>query len=258
MGMRRLDDDILDWLCEQIPDAEVSARGGRPAADKRKVIQGIFWVLDNGAKWKDLPAEFGAKSTVHRWFRKWAQAGVFEILMGEAGSLVEQRNGFKVYECFVDGTFAKAKGGGDGIGCTRAGKGVKIMIMVDAKGLPVAAYSTSASAHESHLVQRLFDFMVPGQVPERLIGDKAYDDDNLDDQMAEMGVEMIAPNRSNRSQTQDGRPLRRYKKRWTVERTIAWLQHFRRLCIRWEKSTVLFQGLLHLACCLLLMKEVLG
>src|SRR5271163_2541687 len=258
MGMRRLDDDILDWLCEQIPDAEVSARGGRPAADKRKVIQGIFWVLDNGAKWKDLPAEFGAKSTVHRWFRKWAQAGVFEILMGEAGSLVEQRNGFKVYECFVDGTFAKAKGGGDGIGCTRAGKGVKIMIMVDAKGLPVAAYSTTASAHESHLVQRLFDFMVPGQVPERLIGDKAYDDDNLDDQMAEMGVEMIAPNRSNRSQTQDGRPMRRYKKRWTVERTIAWLQHFRRLCIRWEKSTMLFQGMLHLACCLLLMKEVLG
>jgi transposase len=258
MGMRRLDDDILDWLCEQIPDAEVSAKGGRPAADKRKVIQGIFWVLDNGAKWKDLPPEFGAKSTVHRWFRKWAQAGVFEILMGEAGSLVEQRNGFKVYECFVDGTFAKAKGGGDGIGCTRAGKGVKIMIMVDAKGLPVAAYSTTASAHESHLVQRLFDFMVPGQVPERLIGDKAYDDDNLDDQMAEMGVEMIAPNRSNRSQTQDGRPLRRYKKRWTVERTIAWLQHFRRLCIRWEKSTMLFQGMLHLACCLLLMKEVLG
>lgn len=256
--MRRLDDDILDWLCEQIPDAEVSAKGGRPAADKRKVIQGIFWVLDNGAKWKDLPPEFGAKSTVHRWFRKWAQAGVFEILMGEAGSLVEQRNGFKVYECFVDGTFAKAKGGGDGIGCTRAGKGVKIMIMVDAKGLPVAAYSTTASAHESHLVQRLFDFMVPGQVPERLIGDKAYDDDNLDDQMAEMGVEMIAPNRSNRSQTQDGRPLRRYKKRWTVERTIAWLQHFRRLCIRWEKSTMLFQGMLHLACCLLLMKEVLG
>jgi transposase len=256
--MRRLDDDILDWLCEQIPDAEVSAKGGRPAADKRKVIQGIFWVLDNGAKWKDLPPEFGSKSTVHRWFRKWAQAGVFEILMGEAGCLVEQRNGFKVYECFVDGTFAKAKGGGDGIGCTRAGKGVKIMIMVDAKGLPVAAYSTTASAHESHLVQRLFDFMVPGQVPERLIGDKAYDDDKLDDQMAEMGVEMIAPNRSNRSQTQDGRPLRRYKKRWTVERTIAWLQHFRRLCIRWEKSTTLFQGMLRLACCLLLMKEVLG
>lgn len=253
-----MDDDILDWLCEQIPDAEVSARGGRPAANKRKVIQGIFWVLDNGAKWKDLPPEFGAKSTVHRWFRKWAQTRVFEILMGEAGCLVEQRNGFKVYECFVDGTFAKAKSGGDGIGCTRAGKGVKIMIMVDAKGLPVAAYSTTASAHESHLVQRLFDFMVPGQVPERLIGDKAYDDDNLDGQMAELGIEMIAPNRSNRSQTQDGRPLRRYKKRWTVERTIAWLQHFRRLCIRWEKSTMLFQGMLHLACCLLLMKEVLG
>jgi transposase len=256
--MQRLDGDILDWLCEQIPDAEVSPMGGRPTAEKRRVIQGIFWILDNGAKWKDLPAEFGAKSTVHRWFRKWAQGGIFERLMLEAGCLVEQRNGFKLYECFVDGTFAKAKSGGDGIGCTRAGKGVKIMIMVDAKGLPVAAYSTTASAHEGHLVQRLFEFMVPGQIPERLIGDKAYDSDGLDEQMAEMGVEMIAPNRSNRSKTQDGRPLRRYKKRWTVERTIAWLQHFRRLCIRWEKSTILFQGLLHLACSILLMKEVLG
>jgi transposase len=165
---------------------------------------------------------------------------------------------FEVYECFVDWTFAKAKSGGDGIGCTRAGNGVKSMIMVDTKGLPVAAYSTTASAHEGHLVQRLFDFMVPEQIPERLIGDKAYDSDSLDEQMAEMKVETIAPNRGNRSQTQDGRPLRRYKKRWTIERTIAWLQHFRRLRIRWEKSTVLFEGLLHLAYCLLLMKEVLG
>ena len=55
---------------------------------------------------------------------------------------------------------------------------------------------------------------------------------------------MIAPNRLNRSQTQDGRALRRSKRRWTVERTIAWLQNYRRLCIRWEKSHLAFQGFL--------------
>lgn len=44
----------------------------------------------------------------------------------------------------------------------------------------------------------------------------------------------------------------------TVERTIGWIQNFRRLCIRWEKSTMLFQGFLHLGCTMLLLKEVLG
>lgn len=203
--MRRLSSEALDWLCENIPDAPVSPKGGRPAANKRKVLEGIFWVLDNGAKWKDLPREFGSKSTVHRWFRNWVEDAVFDKLMARAGKLVELREGFKVYECYVDGTFAKAKGGGDGIGCTRAGKGVKIMIMVDAKGLPVAAYSTTASRHESHLVQELFEFMVSDELPERLIGDKAYDDDKLDVKMEQLGVDMIAPNRSNRSQTQDKR-----------------------------------------------------
>lgn len=94
-----------------------------------------------------------------------------------------------------------------------------------------------------------------------MIGDKAYDSDQLADALAEDGIELIAPHRKNRKPeniTQDGRPLRRYKRRWKVERTIGWIQHYRRLCIRWEKSTTLFQGSLHLACTMLLLKEVLG
>lgn len=100
--------------------------------------------------------------------------------------------------------------------------------------------------------------MLSSELPERIIGDKAYDSDKLDAQLAEQGIELIAPNRANRSPSQAGRPLRRYKRRWTVERTIGWLQNYRRLCIRWEKSTLAFQGFLHLACSLLLMKAVLG
>ena len=158
--------------------------------------------------------------------------------------------GSGLYECFIDGTFSKAKSGGDGIGCTRVGKGVKIMILVDAKGLPVAACSTPANPAESHLIQQLFGFMIAQSTPARVIGDKAYDSDRLDEFLAAQGVEMIAPNRLNRSQTQDGRALRRSKRRWTVERTIAWLQNYRRLCIRWEKSHLAFQGFLHMACVL--------
>jgi len=259
--MLTLDEGQLDWLCAKVPEPKRSPKGGRPPADKRQVLRGIFWVLDNGAKWKDLPAAFGSKSTVHRWFKRWVEEGVFEQLMREAGRCVEARGGYKLYECFVDGTFSKAKGGGDGIGCTRVGKGVKIMVMVDARGLPVAVSTCSASPHESKAIQELFDFMLSKKMPDRLIGDRAYDSDALDVSLADRGIEMIAPHRCNRkpeNKTQDGRPLRRYRRRWTVERTIGWLQHFRRLCIRWERSSVMFQGFLHLGCSLMLLKEVLG
>lgn len=175
--MLTLADAQLDWLCRHIPDAPRDPRGGRPTADKRTVLQGIFWILDNGAKWKDLHANFGAKSTVHRWFKKWAEAGVFEGIMRRAGRCVEWRDGFKLYECFIYGAFVKARSGGDGIGTTKAGKGVKIMVLVDAQGLPVAVTTGSASPHESRLAQGLFDFMLTKAMPERIIGDRAYDSD---------------------------------------------------------------------------------
>lgn len=236
----RLTESQLDWLAERVPDAPVSPKGGRPAMDKHKVLRDIFWILDIGVKWKDLPPEFGSKSSVHKYFTQWTRSGVFERIMRDAGRLIEQRDGFRVYECYIDGTFCKARGGGDGIGCTKAGKGVKIMVLVDARGLPVAVDTMAAHTHESKLVQGMFDFMLSDSIPERIIGDKAYDSDALDEKMRSMGVEMISPHRKNRkpkNKAQSGRPLRRYKHRWTVERTISWIQNYRRLCIRWEKST---------------------
>lgn len=259
--MLTLTDEQLEWLAARVPEAPVSPKGGRPAMDKRRALRGIFWILDNGAKWKDLPRRFGSKSAVHRWFSMWVRMGVFETLMRDAGGLVEERDGYRLYECFVDATFSKARGGGDGVGVTKAGKGVTIMVLVDARGLPVAVTTGSASPHESKLVQGLFDFMLSGDTPERIIGDKAYDSDALDEDLDDECIEMIPPHRSNRRPeniTQDGRPLRRYKRRWTVERTISWFQNFRRLSIRYEKSTMLFQGFLHLGCSMILLKQVLG
>ena len=210
---------------------------------------------------EDLPRRFGSKSAVHRWFTQWVRRGVFENIMRDAGELVQERGGFRLYGCFIDAAFSKARGGGDGLGVTKAGKSVKITVLVDARGLPVAVTTGSASPHESTLVQGLFDFMLTLDAPQRIIGDKAYDSDMLDDDLAQQGIEMIAPHRKSRTPknaTQDGRPLRRYKRRWTVERTISWFQNFRRLCIRYEKSAALFQGFLHLGCSIILLKQVLG
>ena len=71
------------------------------------------------------------------------------------------------------------------------------------------------------------------------------------------GVEMISPNRSNRKQkTQDGRPLRRYRRRWKIERIFAWMQNYRRLVTRWEYHIENFLGFVQLACSLMLLKHL--
>lgn len=103
--------------------------------------------------------------------------------------------------------------------------------------------------------------MLAEETPERITGGKACDSDKLDQDMAARNFEMIAPHRSNRRSenvTQDGRALRRCNYRWRVERTISWIQSFRRLCTWWEKSTKLFQGYLYVSWVLLLLKQVVG
>jgi len=132
------------------------------------------------------------------------------------------------------------------------------MAVADGHGLPVAVDVASASPAEVKLVHSTLDARFVEEVPERLIGDKAYDSDPLAETLAEVGVELIAPHRSNRKvKTQDGRPLRRYKRRWKIERLFAWLQNFRRLVTRWEYDVHNFIGFVQLGCIVILMRRYL-
>jgi transposase len=132
------------------------------------------------------------------------------------------------------------------------------MAITDASGLPVAAHVESASPHEVKLVEDTIDSGFTQYAPDKLIGDnKAYDSDKLDDQLLkERGVEMIAPHRKGRKKpkTQDGRKLRRYRRRWKVERLFAWLQNFRRLIVRYEYHVENFLGMVHLGCIKILLR----
>ena len=141
------------------------------------------------------------------------------------------------------------------VGKTKRGKGTKIMGIADRHGLPIALRTESASPAEVKLVEQTLEERIVPDVPERLIGDKAYDSDRLDQAlMQNYGTEMIAPNRAKRRQTQDGRPLRRYVKRWKIERLFAWLFNFRRLVVRYEYHAENFQGFLHLAAAIILLR----
>lgn len=132
------------------------------------------------------------------------------------------------------------------------------MAVADGHGLPLAVDVASASPAEVKLVCSTLEARFLPEIPERLIGDKAYDSDGLDETLEEVGIELIAPNRSNRKvKTQDGRPLRRFKRRWKVERLFAWLHNFRRLVTRWEYDVVNFLGFVQLGCIVILLRRCL-
>jgi transposase len=147
--------------------------------------------------------------------------------------------------------------GGSGVGKTKRGKGTKLMAVANGDSLPVAIHATSASPHEVTLVDDTLAQRHTKAAPQKLIGDLAYDSDGLDRGLARKRIELIAPHRSNRRKpaTQDGRPLRRYRRRWKVERLFAWLQNYRRILTRHEYHLENYLGFVQLGCILILLNN---
>ncbi len=130
------------------------------------------------------------------------------------------------------------------------------MAIVDRAGLPIAVHVASASPYEPHLVPATLDARFLADLPPRLIGDRGYDSDPLDETlMTTYGIEMIAANRRGRGRTQDGRPLRRARRRWKVERFFAWLHNSRRVVTRWERHLDNYLGMVQLACARILLRR---
>ena len=131
------------------------------------------------------------------------------------------------------------------------------MLLVDGAGLPLSIDIDSASPGEVTLIEPLLEQAVGTRLPNRLIYDRAADSDPLRKRLAERGVELICPHRRGRKRptTQDGRPLRRYRKRWIVERTIGWLKAFRRLVTRYEFYAFLFHSFAKLACLMIVLRR---
>ena len=131
------------------------------------------------------------------------------------------------------------------------------MAITDQNSLPVAIHVSSASPGEVTLVEETLEKRFTTQTPNLLVGDKAYDSDPLDQLLKrKYGIQLIAPHRTGRvrPKTQDGRVLRRYKKRWRIERFNAWLQNFRRVAMRWEYKVENYLGFVQLACVLILLR----
>src|SRR5262245_15225074 len=55
--------------------------GGRPPRNHRRVLDAVFWLMRTGAPWRDLPEEFGNWNSIFRQFRRWADSGIWDVIL---------------------------------------------------------------------------------------------------------------------------------------------------------------------------------
>ena len=126
---------------------------------------------------------------------------------------------------------------------------MKLEVVTDASGLPLGMAADAANVPESDLLKPALD-NVPVEVPPGtpVIADKGHDSDPLRDDVEEDGYRTIIPHRKNRKKPSrnDGRRLRRYRHRWRVERTNAWLHCYRGLAMRWSYYSFMYVGMVYI------------
>jgi transposase len=150
-----------------------------------------------------------------------------------------------------------------------AGKGSKIMAIVDGNGLPLGLYIADARPHESRYAEATLRSIKvpqprgrPRTRPKELIADKAYDSRALRESLRKRGIKPTIPVVIRRisHKPKRGRPLRtgpNFKQRWKVERTFAWMDNHRRLVVRYDRSVEHYQSFCFLAIIMWCTKRIL-
>ena len=87
-------------------------RRGRPRADDRMILNGIFYVLHTGCQWKELPRErYGAYSTVANRLRKWQIYGIWFEIQSALLLLMLEKHNLNLTTCYLDGSLIASKRG---------------------------------------------------------------------------------------------------------------------------------------------------
>ena len=136
---------------------------------------------------------------------------------------------------------------------------MKLEVVTDARGIPLGTAVAAANRAETDLIEDAIDdtpVPLPQEVP--MVADRGYDSDPLRDRLNEQGIELLCPHRKNRTKPSrnDGRKMRRYVRRYVIERTNAWLHSFRRIAYRWERYSFIYHGLVRLACIVIAIRRL--
>jgi putative transposase len=189
--------------------------GGRPAADRRRLMAGILYVLRTGCQWNALPKEFGSGKTAHRYFQRWVRAGVFKRLWQAGLTEYDELKGLDWKWQAADGAITKAPLGGEKTGKnpTDRGKiGTKRSLLVNAQGVPLAIVVSGANTPDSRLLDATLDAVPierpdPATTDQHLCLDKGYSGEPCAQIAAEHGYTAHVPDKANAKKNASGSPV---------------------------------------------------
>ncbi len=236
---RRYPSDTTDaqWaLIEPLLPAPgwLAGRGGRRTKHcRREIVDAILYVVDNGIKWRALPADFPPWSTVYNHFADWERQGATQDLLDalrDRARLTEGRHAAPSAGIIDSASIKAAETVGAGTRGFDAGKkinGRKRHIAVDTVGLLICVLVTSADIQDRtaarHLLARLKHHCPSVR---HLWADSGYTGTLIDWARSLFGVtiDIVA-----KLAGQVGFVV--LHRRWVVERSLAWINQHRR-CVR--------------------------
>ncbi|HZC02196.1 MAG TPA: IS5 family transposase [Gammaproteobacteria bacterium] len=254
-------DELWTVVEPLLPEQPPKPKGGRPRVNDRAALTGILFVLKTGIPWEMLPQEMGCGSGMTCWRRlkEWHKAGVWERLhrallnrLGEADRIDRSR-------ASLDSASVAAPGGGEKTGpnpTDRGKSGSKRHLLVDRCDVPLVVRHSAANVHDSRMLETMLDAVSPirrprgrpgrpRKRPEKLHADKGYDFARCRQALRKRGIRSRIARRGIESSERLG------CHRWVVERTLAWLNRYRRSKVRYERRADVHQAFLSLGCALI-------
>ena len=249
----RLPEPIWVKLQAILPPHHPRPKGGRPPADDRQCMEGIYYVTRTGCQWCALPRCFGPKSTVHGRFQEWVEAGIFHRAWKRGLLFYDEKIGLNWTWQSIDGAMSKAPLGGEATGpnpTDRAKKGTKRSLQTEGAGVIIGLTVGPANRNDHKLTQATLEsrpLRPPRGTRQNMCLDKGYDYDETREVLE--AFDFVAHIRSRgEEKVEMERNRKRKPRRWVVERAISWMNRFRRLLIRWEKKLENYLALAQFVC----------
>jgi transposase len=258
MAKPLLPDDLWELIEPLIPLHPARPKGGRPPLEDRQALTGIIFVLKTGIPWEYLPQEMGCGCGMTCWrrLRAWFRAGVWEQIHQHLLSRLRFLKKIDFARFLIDTCHVRAVGGGAQTGPSpvdRSKLGSKIELITDAQGVPVVVGVCPANHNDNLDTIKLIDRVPPiagvrgrpRRRPERLQGDRGFDDE---DDRKQLRQRRIIPELAKR-RTKHGSGLGKF--RWFIERTNSWFKQFRRVRVRYDRIPAIYYSFLKLAAALI-------
>lgn len=268
MAWRAGTDTPWKLMAAPLPLRRRHRRGGRPPLSDRRCFEGILWVLWTGAPWSARPTRYGSKRAGHAASGR-EPSPVCCCPDGARCSTTATPPRRSAGTRAARGPVRDGAQRGDRVGKTARGQGTTRRVVADGQGLPLGVGVGKSSPSEVKLLERTCDNVRvkrrrghhcrPHQ-PQRLIADRGDKSNRVRALLGTRDIEPVIPKRrhNTRATHQDGRKLRRYRRRRLIEWTNAWWQNFRRLVVRDERAVRNFEALVHMACVRITRKKVSG